>query len=120
MARWPRWGRRREPDPLGDGLWRRTYTDCATAARRASELSDLLPAVYDLARTGHQQWPSESLDVPADPDGRAHYCALRQVEREFREITYRRRLARVAGAPETQDRLAKEARRRLDDLLRDR
>lgn len=124
-ARWrdrarARWGARGRPDPLGEGLWRRTYTDCATAARRASELGDRLPLAYELARVGQQQWPSDSLDVPGQPGGRAHYALLREVEREFREVVYRRRLARVTEDPAAQDRLGDEALRRLDDLLKDR
>lgn len=92
--RWP-WRRTSEPDPLGTGLWRRAYDDCATAARHAPVLDDLLPQVRAMAETGQAQWPSDTLDVPAAADGRRHYQRLRDVQRCFREVAYRTRVGSV-------------------------
>lgn len=116
MPRWP-WRRPSEPDPLGTGLWHRTYDDCVTAARRAPVLNDLLPRVWTMAESGQQRWPSESLDVPADDAGLRHYRRLREVQRAFREVAYRTRLApmETGAAHVRQGDLAREA---MDDAVR--
>jgi hypothetical protein len=119
MPRWP-WRRDREPDPLGTGLWRRTYADCATAARHAPDLNDLLADVYALATTGQHRWPSDTLDVPAEAAGREHYAVLRDVEQAFREVAYRTRLAGVGDSTPGQHRLAADALTRARTLLTDR
>lgn len=75
------------------------YDEGATAARRAPELDALLPDLRALAEAGHARWPSDSLDVPADPAGRWHYQRLRDAERAFRDVAYRRRLAGVDHDP---------------------
>jgi hypothetical protein len=86
------------PDPLGSGVWRRTYDDCATAARRsgprldpgsARRLSLALAVVLDTARTAGERWPTDALDVPADPAARLTYERLRGADRAFREVAYR-------------------------------
>lgn len=61
-------------------------------------LDDLLPQVRALAHAGHERWPSDSLDVPADDAGRRHYQRLRDVQRSFREVAYRTSLGAVAAA----------------------
>lgn len=106
MPRWP-WRRPAEPDPLGTGLWRRGYADCVTAARAAPVLEPLLTDVRSLAESGQSQWPSESLDVPADSHGRAAYQQLRAVQQAFREAAYRTRMASVATCAD--DRLRQHA-----------
>jgi len=85
-------------DPLGSGLWRRLHDDCATATRQSNELAALLPTMQALAATAQTRWPSVCLDVPSDADGRAVYERLSRVQRAFREVAYRARLA-SSGAP---------------------
>lgn len=119
MPAWPR-RRRSAPDPLGSGLWRRLYDDCATAARRAPSLQTLLPQVYSHAEQGQRRWPSASLDVPADSAGRTHYAMLREVDQSFREVAYRSRLAALDDGTDTQRRLRDEALQRAWSLLTDR
>lgn len=118
MPRWP-WRRERRSDPLGEGLWHRLYDDCATAARRAPVLLDLLPRVRALAETAQAEWPSDGLDVPPSPDGQACYRRLREVRRAFVDVAYRQRLAGVPGAVPAQEPYLAEAldraRRALDD-----
>lgn len=110
------------------GLWRRTYDDCVTAARRAPTLDVLLPQVRALAQRGHERWPSDSLDVPADVAGRRHYQRLRDVQRSFREVAYRTRLgamdasgspAGASGSSGRQDDLARAAYLQAERLLHD-
>lgn len=120
-GRWP-WRRRTEPDPLGTGLWRRCYADCATAARAAPALDPLLPQVHALAQAGQERWPSDSLDVPSSRDGRAAYDRLRAVQQAFREAAYRSRSAAVETCPDDRRRQRElsqasvaEAIRRLGD-----
>jgi len=118
MPWWP-WRRERRLDPLGDGLWHRLYDDCATAARRAPVLLDLLPRVRALAETAQSEWPSDGLDVPPSADGQALHGRLREVRRAFVDVAYRQRLAEVPGAVPAQERYLAEAldraRRALDD-----
>lgn len=118
MPRWP-WRRERRADPLGDGLWRRLYDDCAGAARTAPVLVELLPRVYALAESAQVQWPSNGLDVPASADGQARHRRLREVRRAFVDVAYRQRLAGVPGAVPAQERHLAEAldraRRALED-----
>lgn len=116
------WRRRAEPDPLGTGLWRRVYADCATAARAAPALDPLLPRVRSLAQAAHSRWPSDSLDVPSDRDARAAYDRLHAVQQAFREAAYRSRMAAVDTCPDGRRRqqglsqgAVAEAVRRLDD-----
>ncbi|HSK25471.1 MAG TPA: hypothetical protein VK894_00995 [Jiangellales bacterium] len=117
--------RRRRPapsDPLGSGVWRRAYDDCATAPRRTAPLVDrataarldaAASAVLGSARTAAQRWPADGLDVPADPAARAAYDRLRAVAAASREVAYRvSLLARGAGAAEQEALLA----RALDTL----
>lgn len=116
MARWP-WRRERPPDPLGSGLWRRLYDDCVTAARHAEALTPLMGHVREMAEQGEHRWPSDSLDVPADPDGRAYYLRLRDVQRACAEAAYRSRLSSVTGVAAGQDVLLDDALRRARSLL---
>jgi hypothetical protein len=111
------------PDPLGSGVWRRTYDDCATAARRsgprldpgsARRLSLALGVVLDTARTAGERWPTDTLDVPADPAARLTYERLRAAGRAFREVAYRVSLL-AAGTGGGVDQVALLART-LDDL----
>ena len=94
-------------------------------------LDALLPRVRALAESGHERWPSDSLDVPADVAGRRHYQRLRDVQRSFREVAYRTSLGAVdasgspTGAASTSARQADLARaayvqaeRLLDDANR--
>jgi hypothetical protein len=115
MPRRP-WRRRRDPDPLGDGLWRRLYDDCATAARRAPVLADMLPRVRALAEEGQARWPADGLDVPSTDAGRAHYLRLRDVRRAFADVAYRMRLAEVPGEVPSQDRHLRDALHRARTL----
>ena len=48
--------RAQQPDPVGNGLWRRVHDDCVTAARRAPTLTALL-------RSHVTSVPFENLDV---------------------------------------------------------
>ncbi|MGA7689625.1 MAG: hypothetical protein WCA29_10415 [Jiangellales bacterium] len=105
MPRWP-WRRTSASDPLGTGLWRRCYADCATAARASPALDPLLAQVRAMAEANHTRWPSDSLDVPSDSAGRAAYEHLRQVQMAFRESAYRARMAAVATCPD--DRLRQQ------------
>lgn len=109
--------RRRAPDPLGTGLWRRLHDDCVTASRRAPELSALVEKVRAYAEEGQRRWPSDSLDVPADEAGRAHYAVLRDVQRAFREVAYRTRLTAVPGSVPAQDVLVADALAHARTLL---
>jgi hypothetical protein len=111
------------PDPLGSGIWRRTYDDCATAARRsgsrldpgsARRLSLALAVVREAARTAGERWPTDALDVPADPAARLTYERLRAAGRAFREVAYRVSLL-AAGTGGGVDQVALLART-LDDL----
>lgn len=108
MPRWP-WQRERRPDPLGDGLWHRLYDDCATAARRAPVLLELLPTVRALAEAAQAEWPTDGLDVPPSPDGQASHRRLREVRRAFVDVAYRHQLADVSGAVPAQERHLAEA-----------
>ncbi len=69
------------------------------------------------AEEGQRRWPSDSLDVPADMEGRAHYVALRDVERAFRDVAYRTRLAAVPGSAPSQDALIADALARARALV---
>ena len=69
------------------------------------------------AEEGQRRWPSVGLDVPADADGHAHYAALRDVERAFRDVAYRTRLASVPGSTPSQDALLADALTRARALL---
>jgi hypothetical protein len=69
------------------------------------------------AEEGQRRWPSDSLDVPADGEGLAHYASLRDVERAFREVAYRTRLAAVPGSMPSQDALVTEALEQAHALL---
>jgi hypothetical protein len=69
------------------------------------------------AEEGQRRWPSDSLDVPADEGGRAHYAVLRDVERAFREVAYRTRLTAVPGSMPSQDALVTDALARAHSLL---
>ena len=112
------------PDPLGSGVWRRTYDDCATAARRsgprldpgsARRLSLALGVVLDTARTAGERWPTDTLDVPADPAARLTYERLRAAGRAFREVAYRVSLLVAGTGGGGVDQVALLARA-LDDL----
>ena len=116
MPRLP-WRRQRAPDPLGTGLWRRLHDDCATAARRAPDLSALMDQVRARAEDGQSRWPSDGLDVPADEEGRAHYAMLRDVQRAFGEVAYRTRLTAVPGSMPSQDAMIADALARARGLL---
>jgi hypothetical protein len=105
MPRWP-WRRASASDPLGTGLWRRCYTDCATAARASPALEPLLAQVRAMAEANQTRWPSDSLDVPSDAAGRAAYERLRQVQLAFRESAYRSRMAAATTCPD--DRLRQQ------------
>jgi hypothetical protein len=109
--------RRGADDPLGHGLWQRLYLDCRTALRDAPEGGELLPAVHAWAQHAHQRWPSESLDVPADPEGRATYRQLQALSQALREAAYRSRLLGSGLAGTEQHRLRDEALQAARDLL---
>lgn len=93
------------------------YDDCATAARRAPVLDDLLVAVHTMAEQGQRRWPSDSLDVPSDPAGLAFYQRLRQVRRCFSDVAYRDRLA-ATTADRQQEVLLARALQQAAALLR--
>jgi hypothetical protein len=112
------------PDPLGSGVWRRTYDDCATAARRSGPrldpgsarcLSLALAVVLDTARTAGERWPTDALDVPADPAARLTYERLRGADRAFREVAYRVSLLAAGTGGGGVDQVVLLARA-LDDL----
>ena len=112
------------PDLLGSGVWRRTYDDCATAVRRSAPLLDpgsarrvslALSVVLDTARTAGERWPTDSLDVPADPVARLPYERLRAGDRAFREVAYRVSLLAAGTGGGAADQVALLARA-LDDL----
>jgi hypothetical protein len=112
------------PDLLGSGVWRRTYDDCATAARRSAPLLDpgsarrvslALSVVLDTAGTAGERWPTDMLDVPADPAARLTYERLRAAGRAFREVAYRVSLLAAGTGGGEADQVALLARA-LDDL----
>jgi hypothetical protein len=92
------------------------HDDSVTAARRAPELHALLPELRSLAELGQERWPTDTLDVPADPAGRAHYQRLRDAQQALRDVAYRRRLAEVDPAPR-HDALAARAFRDATESL---
>jgi hypothetical protein len=96
-------------DALGRGLWRRAYDDCAGAAAGDPDLAELLPAVRSLAEQAQRTWPSDSLDVPADPAGRAAHDRLRALRRAIKEAAYRSRLLALGQGGEHQQRLREDA-----------
>jgi uncharacterized protein (DUF1786 family) len=102
-------GRRGVEATLGRGLWRRLHDDCSTALRDASERAELMPAVRALAQDAQQRWPSDSLDVPADPAGRSAYVRLADVRRALREAAYRERLLAAGEAVPAQQQLRARA-----------
>lgn len=83
--------RRREPDPLGDGVWRRAHDRFRRAVDRFHQVIEPVPPgperdrlelvgaslaeSLDIVRTvcvrAQAQAPSSGLDVPRGPDGRA-------------------------------------------------
>jgi hypothetical protein len=77
-----------------------------------------MPAVRALALDAQQRWPSDSLDVPADPVGRAAHTRLADVRRALREAAYRERLL-VAGeaVPHQQQELRARALQTARTLL---
>ena len=77
----------------------------------------MMPAVRALAEAGHASWPSAGLDVPADDAGRDHYARLRDLDRAFRDVAYRTRLAEVPGETPRQEHLIDEAVQRARRLL---
>lgn len=105
-----------DDEALGRGLWRRAYDDCAGAAARDADLAELLPAVRALAEHAQRTWPSDSLDVPPDPEGRAVHDRLRSVRRAIKEAAYRSRLLAAGQGGEQQQRLREEAVRTARDL----
>jgi hypothetical protein len=117
MPRW-RWRRPAGPDPLGTGLWRRGYADCLTAARAAPVLDPLLAQVRSLAESGQAHWPSQTLDVPSDSDGRDAYQQLRGVQQAFREAAYRTRMAAVATCEDDRQRQSALAQGAVADAVR--
>jgi hypothetical protein len=94
MRRWFIRGRR-DDDSLGRGLWRRLHDDCSTALREAPERAELLPRVRSCCEQAQRNWPTDSLDVPADPAGLAAYGHLQAVRRALREAAYRDRLSQA-------------------------
>jgi hypothetical protein len=110
-------GRRGTDDPLGPGLWHRLYLDCRTALRDVPEGGELLPAVHAWAQHAQQRWPSESLDVPADPQGRDTHRQMQALTRALREVAYRSRLLGSGLAGAEQQQLRDEALQQARDLL---
>ncbi len=102
-------GRDGQDVALGRGLWRRLHDDCSTALRDAPEQAELMPAVRALTLDAQQRWPSDSLDVPADPDGRAAYSRLADVRRALREAAYRQLLLAAGEAVPAQQQLRARA-----------
>lgn len=83
--------------------------DSATAARHVETLEPLLPRLRVLVEGAHARWPSQSLDIPSDPEGRAFYLRLTAVQQACREAAYRARLAGVGGGDPRQEVLLRAA-----------
>lgn len=96
------------PDPLGEGVWRRAYEDCASATRRlaatapraapeqaraveeaATALLEALPRVHRLAVAGAAAHPSVGHDLPSGTAGVAAWRAIAAVRRTVREVEWR-------------------------------
>jgi len=84
-------------------------------SRRQPQLAALLDHLRPHVAAAQARWPSDSLDVPADPDARTALDEFRAVRRHLREAEYR---ARLLATPGVTDAEATAQLARYDDAVR--